>query len=194
MWKVYFLMLCLFLVSNDVDGQRFKAAAVAGLNFAQIDGDDLYGYSKLGLSGGLKISYPIQKKLDLSLEMLYSERGSTNGFGFGDKTTNYTSLRYLEVPVLIRLKDWYIDDHDYHKASVHGGLSAGYLFDVSSSNGQFSNNLDNFKQLDLSYVLGINYRFSRLIGLTVRYTRSLTDLVSSGAISHFITVRTEYNF
>ena len=50
-------LLC--MMTTNIDAQRFKGSAVLGVNFAQIDGDDLIGYNKLGLTGGFKLEYPV---------------------------------------------------------------------------------------------------------------------------------------
>ena len=166
-----------------------------GLNLAQIDGDDLYGYNKLGIQGGFKLDYPVMDKLDISLEMLYSEKGSNDGFGFGSFRTNATKLRYLDLPLSLSVKDWYVEDKDYHKVSAHAGLNFGYLFSVESINGSFADNIDNYNQVDISYFFGVNYRFNRRIGLTIRHTRAFTSLLpDSVSISYFVTTRVEYYF
>lgn len=190
---IFVLLLC--CMAEDAQAQRFKGSMVAGLNLAQIDGDDLYGYNKLGFQGGFKLDYPVHERVDMSLEMLFSEKGSTNGFGFGSITTNYTALRYLDLPVMVSVKDWFVEDKGYHKVSAHAGLNFGYLFDVASSNGAVPNNIETYEQVDVSYFFGVNYRFNRRIGLTLRHTRAFTSLLAnSQAISYFVTTRVEYYF
>ncbi len=186
------LLLGVLISASPIAAQTFQGSAVLGFNLAQIDGDDLYGYNKVGLSGGFKLTSPVHRIVDVSLEMLYSERGSTAGFGFSG--LGVTSLKYLELPMMVVVKDWHIEDGDYFKVSAHGGLSLGYLFDVSSENGQYAGDIDNFKRIDLSYFVGVNYRFNRRLGFTLRHTRAFTSLLTSTAISYFITLRTEYNF
>jgi len=177
--------------------QRFKAAAILGANFSQIDGDDIAGYDKLGLTGGVKVAYPIRDNVDASIELLFNAKGSTPNFAGSLGLT----MSYLDVPLVISLKDWYKKDRDYHKVSAHAGLSLGYLFDVSSSNPSFSSNISDYNQVDVSYLLGVSYRFTKRLGLTVRHTRAFTNLLANddpqsgqNAIGYFVTVRTEFYF
>lgn len=190
-----FLTLLLVLFTyGSADAQRFQGSAVGGLTMSQIDGDDLYGYNKLGITVGGKLRYNVGPKLDASLEMLYSERGSTSSFGFSKSGAFYATLRYLEVPMMVMLKDWHIEDGDYHKVSAHAGLSLGYLFDITSSDSGPTYDISNYNAIDASYILGVNYNFTKRLGLTLRYTRAMTDLNSTKAVSYFLTVRTEYHF
>ena len=195
MKKVILLLLFSSLFSlHGAEAQRFKGSAVFGLNLCQIDGDEIAGFSKLGLTGGFKLAYPLKENVDLNVEMLYSQRGSTTGFGFGNSDENYTDLQYISLPVYVNIKDWFMEDDDYHKVKAHAGLSYGYLFAVDSSNGILSNDISTYRRHNISYLLGVNYAFNSRLGLTVRYTRALNSLVSLRAISYFITVRTEYTF
>jgi len=179
-------LLLLVTFSLDSAAQRFRGSAVFGLNLAQIDGDNLAGFSKLGLTGGAKLSYPFKDNSDFNLELLYSQRGSNAGFGFGSLNDNYVDLKYLEVPLYINIKDWYIDDEDYHKAKAHAGLNLSYLFAVESSNGAVSNDIDNYQRYNVGYFLGVNYMFTKRIGATVRYSRAFNSITDNKAISRYI--------
>ena len=195
-YKKIFLVLALFtfLAIHKSEAQRFKGSAVFGLNFSQIDGDQLAGFSKLGWTGGFKLAYPLKEVVDLNFEMLYSQRGSTSGFGFGSNNDIFTDLKYVELPVYLNVKDWLIEDGNYHKVKAHAGLSYGYLFNVNSVNGLLSDSIDNYKRHSISYIVGVDYAFNSKFGLTVRYTRGFNSLYVVRAIGYFVTVRTEYFF
>lgn len=188
------LFIALSCTINDAKAQRFSGSAVFGLNLAQIDGDDLAGFSKLGLTGGFKLAYPLKENIDINMEMLYSQRGSTAGFGFGSSGVNFIDLKYVELPLYVNIKDWFIEDEKYHKVKAHAGLSYAYLFDVNSSNGILNNDIDNYKRHSISYMLGVDYAFNSKIALTVRYTRAINTIYTVRAISYFLTFRTEYSF
>ena len=133
--KCFAFIILIGMVSKPVHAQRFKASGIIGINLSQIDGDDLYGFSKLGLTAGVKLSYPVKDIMDINLEMLYSQRGSTSGFGFGSDPDIFTDLKYIDLPITFSIKDWYIEDDKYHKVSAHAGISPAYLFAVKSTNG-----------------------------------------------------------
>ena len=188
------LLAVTFFFSIDASAQRFRASGVFGLNLSQIDGDAKAGFSKLGLTGGLKLAYPLKKHTDVNLEMLYSQRGSTTGFGFGSEPDIFTDVKYIELPLYVNIKDWYIEEGDYHKVKAHAGLTYAYLFAVESNSQLLSNDIDNYNRNDIGYLLGLTYAFNSHFGMTVRYTRSFNSLFLTKAISYFVTIRTEYTF
>ena len=192
---IFLSFLMILMINGSLNAQRFQGSVLGGLNFAQIDGDELAGFNKLGLTGGFKIAYPLSKTNDFSIEMLYSQRGSTDAFGFGDLSRNFVDTRHLEIPVYVNIKDWWKEDDKYHKVKAHAGLNLSYLFAVESSNGAVSNDIDTYKRTAIGYVIGVDYFFTKNLGLTLRYTRDFTStLQDSRAISYFITLRTEYAF
>ncbi len=188
------IFILLMFNLSTTEAQRFKGSAVFGINLAQIDGDALAGFNKLGLTGGVKLAYPIKDNVDINLEMLYSQRGSNAGFGFGSQAESYTDLKYLEIPIYANIMDWFITDEDYHKVKAHAGLNFSYLFDVASSNGVVSNDIDTYNRNNIGYLLGVDYMFTKNLGLTLRYSRAFNSIVDNRAISYWITVRTEYSF
>lgn len=196
----HFLTLVILMTALSVTfcQQGFKGTAVVGVNLAQIDGDGLAGYDKPGISAGLRLSYPIKPVMDLSMELLYSTRGSQEKlFGNDDSAgLGTTNLKYIEIPLTISYKDWLIEGEGYHKVKAEGGISLGYLFDVESRNTTYNDGIGNLRDQDLSYLLGASYNVNKHLGFTFRYTRSLIDLyqLEGRLLSYFLTFRTDYTF
>ncbi len=186
-------IFCILVIGQSKSfGQGFRGGVVLGLNASQIDGDTLYGFNKAGLTVGGRLSYYTEKSWDICLEMLYSQRGSAiKLFTQNDNWIN--ALNYLEIPIVFRLKDWYIEKEDYHKVRADAGLSYGYLFGVKSP--VFGEEL--FKKNDISWLLGLGINFTKHIGASLRYTSSLGKVVNTETTkfhSYFLTLRTEYTF
>ena len=181
--------------------QRFEGAVVFGFNASQIDGDFLAGYDKLGLTGGLKLGYGLQKPWYLSMEFLYSQRGSQSELlSDGSVPIRKINLQYIEVPVLIQYKDWWISAEEYYKVYAEAGLSYGYLFDASKSEGSFTIDTEDFRSHDVSYMLGVAYHLSPHWGFGFRYTRSITRLYENpdsgerDLLGYFLSFRVMYQF
>ncbi len=206
------LILALVMISGlSVQGQtqRFSAALVAGMNASQIDGDLLAGYDKIGLTAGFHTVIHFKSTLKLNLEFLYAERGSRpNLFNDDfDPDINIT-LQYVEIPFYISIGDWWQEEGGYHKASAHGGFSYGRLIDAktvdyfNSSDQSMDLLVPYFNQNDVSWLLGVNYRFSPRFGITGRYTRGITPLLSpekhnlntQRLLTYFMTLRLDYYF
>jgi len=199
--RLFTLFAFLGLLATNSHAQRgFDLYLVAGMNAAQIEGDNLAGYHKPGLHTGLKAGFQLQDKWELNMEMLFSQKGSRASRnqslgGFVQTTT----LNYLEFPVYVTYNDWFIEDEGYYKVGFHAGLAYSYLVRVKSANALIVG-LGNFKNFDMSAFAGAYYAFSRKWSLTVRYSNSFIriyendNLPTDGLINYLWTFRVDYHF
>ncbi len=171
-----YICLCLVLSATIGHGQTntFQASLVAGVNAAQINGDLLAGYNKLGLHGGLRVSVDFQDKLQGSVELLYSQRGSRSELSNSDPRKIH--LNYIELPLLIGYKDWLKDD--YYRILFEGGVSYGRLFSHNVSLLGVEDNVDAFNVHDVAYLLGATFYSNQRLGYSFRYSNSLNFLLN----------------
>jgi len=196
------LFILLFFVSSELQAQEgFDLWAVGGFNATQIAGDGLAGYDKIGFQGGLKLGYLLQDKWEVDLEMLFAQKGSrasTAQILAGSR--QITSLDYLELPIYVTYNDWYQEKENYYKVGLHAGFSAGYLFSATSKNSLVRDDLENFKNIDYSVILGAFYAFNNKWSVTVRYTNSFIkiykneQLTTEGLLNFLWTFRADYHF
>jgi hypothetical protein len=184
---------------------QFSLNGVVGVTASQIRGDDLAGYDKLGITGGLRLSTILKNKADINVELLYSQRGSQSELSRDNSLPQVkVNLDYVEIPVYISLVDWYIEEDDYYRVQVHGGLSYGRLINSSSIdevNGSLDLLAEAFNKSDFSYLLGATYFASPSLGITARYTRSINNLYdmdptlfAKNLKGFFLSFRLEYVF
>ncbi len=201
--KTFFVnAFCLILLSASLSAQQgFDLWAVGGFNAAQIAGDGLAGYDKIGFQAGLKLAYPLEDKWELDLEILFAQKGSrasTAQLLMGSRQT--TSLDYLELPVYVTYNDWYQESEGYYKVGLHAGLSAGYLFSAKTRNSLVVDQLENFKDFDYSAIIGAFYAFNKRWSVTVRYTNSFIkiykneNLTTEGLLNFLWTFRADFRF
>jgi hypothetical protein len=179
---------CLVLIGLSVSplvatGQsRFKAGIVAGLTAFQIDGDNSAGFNKLGLQGGFRGIALLRKNMDISFDMLFTQRGSQSQL-IRDQYAPYFSFttNHVEVPVQFHIRDWLVEYDDakenFYRVSLDGGFSyarlIGYKFS-GEPNGMDRVAAGNYmRKNDFSLQLGISYFFSRHFGISVQYNHSL---------------------
>jgi len=194
----------LYLVTGSQNAllsqNKFNAAAVGGFTAAQLGGDSISGYNKLGFTVGAKLGYQLNNRLELNFELLYSQRGSRSSLGFSNSGPNVTSLNYLEIPIYVTFNDWKIEKENYYKVGIFGGLSYGYLINATSSNNLLSGREGEFNQNDVSARVGVYYSFTKSLTFRTYYTDSFIKLVegnlfnTEGLDSFFWTFRLEYNF
>lgn len=102
------LLLCmLFLLPVLAQAQLFKGGLVGGISFAQIEGDDVAGYNKLGLNAGAIVAVDLNENLEISMEILYAQKGSASGFGGRQQFIDDFRIihDYVEVPFVLNFKD-----------------------------------------------------------------------------------------
>lgn len=78
-YALHIVLLCLLLSMTFAgNAQRFIGFAAAGVNTSQIEGDDVHGFTKFGVNGGLGVALPLTRdhKWTISAELLYSQKGS----------------------------------------------------------------------------------------------------------------------
>lgn len=197
--RIIIVILGVLLSYSPLSAQGFTAKAVAGITASQIDGDDLYGFTKIGATGGFAVGYDFRSRWTGHIELLYSQRGSNATFGYSSETYGFIHTDYLEVPLVLSVRDWYVEDDNYYKAGLHIGPSLGYLFNVHSNISEAENDIDNYNNIDLSFVLGGTFRLTKHWGCTIRYTRAMTSLRGElfnnvKSRQYYWTFRTEYNF
>ena len=113
--------LFLFAMAAHVDAQIIKGEVFLGGNACQVDGDECYGFKKIGLHAGAGALIPITNWMDVGLEVLYGQKGA-----FKRDSITYNSsyphrynlkLNYAEIPVMVYFTD---------KDAVSFGIGASY--------------------------------------------------------------------
>lgn len=169
--SIFFIAL-LYLSFNSLEAQRFGGGLKIAGTLSQIDGDDVYGFNKLGFETGVFGSARLSKIIDLEIHFSYNQRGSRSTAE--DPMLVKINLNYLDVPIFFVVKDWLIteDNKEYYRMHFLGGLSLGRLISSSSITGID----EDFKKTDFSWILGANYYYSRSWGIAAKYTRSFNSL------------------
>jgi hypothetical protein len=209
--RILVSLVVIFLIVQDVLGQQsiFGLHAVLGANASQISGDQLAGFDKVGLHGGLRGTVALTEKAGLSVELLYSVRGSRPDIfnDIADPEINIT-LRYLDLPVYLTYTDWYDEEHGYYKAFAAAGLSYGRLIESSTFDHFNTGDADidllakEFNENDFSWLFGFGFRLSEHVMISARYTRSILYLLNArkknlnahSLLPYFLTFRGEYIF
>ena len=168
--------------------QIFLGEAFVGYNICQVDGDQIMGFFKQGINVGVGVITPIWTKdkfsLELSLEVLYNQKGSKQGRKYWshqiDPVTGHEitgeynlSLSYGEVPFMV-----YFTDKKVVSAGV--GLSYARLMglteyehgvktNVTASSGEFDQN-------EFNILADVKIRVYKRWKLGFRYSYSLNPI------------------
>ncbi len=177
--NIFVILLCSLccLTCLQVQAQRFKAGVIVGFNAAQIDGDATAGFNKIGVRGGLRSTILLQDKMDIGVDILYSQRGSQSGLIAGNIVDQLKiNLQYVEVPVTFNYSDWYQEEDDYYRVQFTGGLAYGRLINYNFDGSGLESLTDFLSKDDINITVGVSYFINPSWGFSFRYNRSLTYL------------------
>ena len=92
--------------------QNIKGVVILGCNFAQVDGDEIYGFDKPGFNIGFASIMPFNEKenFNLSIETIFNQKGAYQKYPFEYDSVKcypyyHLKLNYAEVPVLFQYTD-----------------------------------------------------------------------------------------
>ena len=101
--------------------QIIKGEVFAGGILSQVDGDECYGFKKIGVHAGAGALIPLTNWMDVGLEVLFSQKGAYKRDSLvSNSTYPYAynlKLNYVEVPLML-----YVTDKD----AVSFGIGASY--------------------------------------------------------------------
>ena len=103
--KKTLIILALLLSAVAVQAQRIHGFVSSGITLSQIEGDELKSYSKWGYSGGVGAiaGFDRYETWNMSLEALFTQRGSYNGSG--DPYSLALRLDYVDIPLMVHYRD-----------------------------------------------------------------------------------------
>jgi len=78
LWSYGLTVFILFCFPSSASAQRFIGGVAAGINLTQVDGDQVFGYNKVGFNGGPYIKLMVDKKqrFSVTMELLYTQKGA----------------------------------------------------------------------------------------------------------------------
>ena len=178
------LIALVCLVTGELSAQIIKGEAIVGMNLSQVDGDEVYGFKKIGANIGAGVLIPFDRKgrWDVSLEVLFAQKGSNQGPQYddvdslGNKLTGEykLNLNYAEVPVLVMYTD-----KDFISAGA--GFSWGRLVGVKEwEHGQqvesTTSNSGTYARNDFSILADVRIRVWQGLKFNLRYEYSLLKI------------------
>jgi len=194
--------------------RTFNAGLVGGANFTQVDGDYYAGYHRVGINAGGIIYTRISNNLQLSLEILYSQKGSHSDRERYTLDKNYLiskydiNLHYAEVPLMLSV-------FDKHRSHFGAGLSFSRLITYNETATVISTSPTlppysvpdfykeyPFKKYDVQFVVGGNLHLVGGFYLNARFQYSLMpvhtklspDFARANQYNNVWTIRVMYLF
>jgi len=189
----YWIVLSFFLgTAFQSPAQAVKGALIGGVNFTQVDGDEVYGYKRIGANVGAAAIIPFTDMWSLTLETLFSMEGSRekgvadDGWEMGsdrypppyDADSFYYNgaydlhLDYVRVPIVFHYND--------RNLGLGAGLQYGRLVRIKEQEQDIYNTTqyaeEAYKNYDLSILADVKYRIYAGLFFNLRYSYSLLSI------------------
>lgn len=166
-----FLLIFLFPTVVLFGQKRFESAVFIGGVASQVEGDNLGGFDKPGLSGGFSIQYPLKRGLSFAFDLSYIQKGSRKVQDPDNSDFHFykMSLHYAEVPVYL--------NYQLGKLGFFGGFTFGVLLAAKEEdeNGDFPGMVP-FNSTELGFVGGFSYKFNKHYQLALRFQESISSI------------------
>lgn len=187
----YLLILLIGILSSiHLNGQNIQGGAIGGLNFSQVDGDQFAGFHKVGMNVGLIAEIPLKEKWSMSMEFLYSEKGSLNNNLLYPNSPFKMAMNYVDVPILLNF-------HDKNKFVFGAGLAYCELMDYKAEVKGFDVSkqmMDDYKDWGLDWIMNFRLKTQGHFQYNIRYTYSFINLSTRSGDNRHEYVQARHNF
>jgi hypothetical protein len=172
---IFTISFFLLMGMQRMQAQKFQGAVIAGFNLTQVDGDDIYGYNRIGAHLGAAAILPI-KKWDITLETLFNQKGSFQRAIYPGDSINYQydlRLNYIEIPLMVHYTD---------RQVIGAGLGFSYgrlvSFKEIEHEGNFPPYSDSvkFNKDDFNVLAEVQFRIYKGLKLNLRFAYSIIPI------------------
>jgi len=193
---IYWILSLIFWgIAFQSHAQAVKGALIGGVNFTQVDGDEIYGFKRVGANVGGAAIIPFTDMWSLTVETIFSMEGSRQKGASGLwndgwledslKVNPYNDstwfrvngaynlhLDYVRVPIVVHYND--------RNLSLGAGFQYGRLVRIKEKEQDIYNTTvkaeEAYKNNDLSILADIKYRIYGGLFFNARYSYSLISI------------------
>lgn len=157
------------------DAQVIKGAVIAGFNLSQVDGDEVFGFKKFGANVGVSAIVPFSDHWEVSIETLFSQKGSHQKPQREDSLTGeyLLKLNYLDIPVMVHFNDKDIVTFglgfSYGRLTNVEEYEHGQRIETTTIEGPYSRS-------DINGIADIRFRIWQRLKFNIRYAYSLKKI------------------
>ncbi|SDI98831.1 porin family protein [Chryseobacterium jejuense] len=183
------------------DAQPIRFGIKAGGNSAYFS-EQSFGMNsqKLGFHAGAFVNIPISKQFSFQPEVLYNQMGARDVAYSTETTTGATTVKtkgeskvtmnYISVPLMVQMRPmdkFYIEAGPEFSYFINGktkgeatvASTTGGITTTTSNSQSDDINKDNINKFNFGLGLGLGYDITNNIGISARYTNSLTKIEKS---------------
>ena len=180
MTRTIFLVLLFICGAQFCPAQNFAAFVDLGFNASQIDGDLFSGYNKLGIHGGLGVSYKLNEQWSIKSGIFYDALGSQKELQVGNtapEEQQKIKLTYISVPITANYKITSIP------LSLGAGLQVGTLLNSKIQDRADDAILEFFNKTDVTAIFTPRYQFSNRWSFCLKASEGVTLIFNNDKVS-----------
>lgn len=174
MKKIILAAAALLMCSYGASAQYIGWGVKAGLNVSTITDSDGDAKMKPSIYAGVFAEFMlVDDLLSIQPEVVYSRQGNKYKV---DGDNFYNRLNYLNVPVMFKL-------YLINGLSLDLGPQFGFMINskaVYKGDATVKEDIDGLKNFDVSFDMGLSYRFIPQMDVTARYNLGLTKVADIG--------------
>lgn len=184
--RAIILSICFLFGFGCLSGQKFKFSVHGSLLLAQVDGDKLRGFNKLGYTAGIQGGYRISQSSEFIVAQGFSSFGSTGTNKSINKPTDY----FLEMDMVTAnllfayahyLNTGWTSESNFRVfvgVKIHQVLSNKYSLSYNSFEENPPVRIEEFRERFPGLYLGGGYLITHKLFLDVAFEHSLTNILS----------------
>lgn len=172
--KKLFTLLSAVMLTLSLSAQEFGVQA--GMNMANISGEDMDGDMKMGINGGVTAALSLTDAMTLKTGVLYSTKGTQMKEDGMEMSAN---LSYIEIPINLSFS---ISDQMSLMAGPYIGLLMSAEMEVSGT-GLFDGTTDmkeDTRGMDYGINVGAGFAVTDAISINAGYQMGLATLDPDG--------------
>lgn len=200
---IYIFLLIILAFPFGIKAQDFHAGLQFGIVPSQVDGDEMTGFNKIGLTSGAFVERDINEKFFLFTDLAFTMKGS--------RVASSKNIDFNKIELTTNYIDWglYAGYRLNDKISLKAGLIPSVLiYQKQMTAGGFESLYENpFRAFNLLFSGGANYRFSKHFSINASYNYSITSIrpgelviidthigVSNAQYHHYLNFSLMYHF
>ena len=179
------LIVLILLLPSLAGAQTFRASLLAGVNFSQIDGDDLFGYHQAGANAGIRVVAVLNDRWRVGPEILFSQQGARrNTNSINISPFDRFRLNTVEVPLMVYYKDW--------RLTAEAGFSYQRMIDYAVTDA-IGNDITATTPLNdnlIAFKAGVTFFITENWGANFRWSKHVLDIDPDDAVAPTLKGRT----
>jgi hypothetical protein len=175
--KKILLVIAMVAASFTANAQEVHFGVKAGLNLANLNGDDLDFDLRTSFHVGGIIEFELSDKFSLQPELMYSAQGAKRSINIQGTDVDYTAkVDYLNIPVIAK---YYVIEGLSLEAGPQIGVNIVSEEKVEVNGMSETEDLE-VKSIDFGLNFGVGYKLENGLNFGARYNLGLTDIPDEG--------------